>query len=78
MIGSSDIRYLSGKLSGLAEIQAISFGVKMKTIYNDPMSIKAALQKARVKKMKTPTEQIGYDEMIDTVLANSPAELMDW
>lgn len=80
MVGDGDINYLSGKLDGLAELQAIMFGIKMKTINNDPETIKAALKKARNKSenIRGIRRQIGYDEVIDAALRNSPADLMDY
>lgn len=80
MVGDGDINYLSGKLDGLAELQAIMFGIRMKTSENDPESIKRALIKARKKNesIRGIRRQIGYDEVIDAALSNSPADLMDY
>ncbi|MCK9529447.1 MAG: hypothetical protein M0R77_02590 [Gammaproteobacteria bacterium] len=80
MVGDGDINYLSGKLDALAELQAIMFGIRMKTIDNDPESIKSALKQAKdkSKNIRGIRRQIGYDEVIDTALNKSPADLMEW
>lgn len=80
MVGDGDINYLSGKLDGLAELQAIIFGIRMKTIDNNPEAIQAALKIAKSKNdnIRSIRRQIGYDEVIDAALAKAPSDLMEW
>ncbi len=78
MIGNNDIDYLSGKISALAQLQAISLGIRMKEISKDPHEIKDAIKKAKKQKMKNAPEQRGYDEIISVALSNAPEDLFEW
>jgi predicted metal-dependent hydrolase len=73
-----DILSLNGKITALAELQAISLGIRMKTIDKDPYAIKRALKKAQKRKLSSKHTQSGYDYIINIALSNAPEDMMEY